>query len=260
MNTGTPNEEPRRLWNAKAAFWDEKMGDGNLFQRELVGPATERLLCVEPGERVLEVGCGNGVMSRRLAALGASVLATDFSEKLLERARARGTENVEYRLVDATNEPELLALGERGFDAAVCNMALMDMPEVEPLFRALSKLLSEGGRFVFSVQHPCFNSNAVAMLAEVEDRDGELSTAYSVKLSGYLDLPPGKGAGMPGEPNPHYYFHRPLHELLGACFSAGFVMDGVEEPALAAGPGGDAPSWRNLAGIPPVFVARMRLA
>ncbi|MGI8538483.1 MAG: class I SAM-dependent methyltransferase [Rubrobacteraceae bacterium] len=260
--THSLNKEARELWDAKASFWDENMGDGNLFQNTLVGPATERLLEVKPGESILEVACGNGVMSRRLAALGANVVATDFSENFLERAKARDTENIKYRLVDATDESELLALGDTGsFDSAVCNMALMDMAAIEPLTRALAKLLEPNGRFVFSVPHPCFNSNATTMLAEMDDDDGELSTKYSVKISGYLDVPPGKGAGMPGEPNPHYYFHRPLHELLGACFEAGFVMDAVEEPSLGeeSRDGGSPLSWRNLTNIPPVIVARMRL-
>ena len=38
---------------------------------------------------------------------------------------------------------------------------------------------------------------------------------------------------MPDEPEPHWYFHRPLHELFGAFFQAGFVLDALEEPALA---------------------------
>lgn len=260
MDTGSLNDEVRKLWDEKAAFWDENMGDGNLFQNTLIGPSTERLLEVEAGQRILEIACGNGVMSRRIAALGANVVATDFSEEFLEKARARNTKNIEYRLADATEESELLALGEAGsFDSAVCNMALMDMTEIEPLMRSLPKLLVPDGRFVFSVPHPCFNSNATAMLAEMEDDEGDLSTEYSVKISGYLAVPPGKGAGMPGEPNPHYYFHRPMSELLGACFSVGFVMDGIEEPSLGdENRDGGSPSWRNLTDIPPIFVARMR--
>ncbi|MGH3090440.1 MAG: class I SAM-dependent methyltransferase [Rubrobacteraceae bacterium] len=254
------NREARELWDAKAAYWDENMGEGNLFQRELIGPATERLLEIKSGQKILDIACGNGVTSRRLASLGANVVATDFSEKFLERAKDRTTENTEYRLVDATNETELLALGERRYDAAVCNMALMDMATIEPLLRSLTKLLKPEGRFVFSMQHPCFNSNAMTMISEMEDEDGELSTKYSVKLSCYLKAPPGKGAGMPGEPNPHYYFHRPLHELFGACFSAGFVMDGIEEPALEGeSENSGALTWRNFTGIPPVLVAGMRL-
>src|SRR5260370_33389077 len=143
----TLNREVRDIWDSKAAFWDAQMGEGNLFQRVLIGPASERLLRVRPGHTILDVACGNGVFSRRLAILGARVVATDFSARFLERARARTTEQVErieYRLVDATDEQQLLALGEAQFDAAVCNMALMDMVTIKPLLAALPRLRKPG--------------------------------------------------------------------------------------------------------------------
>lgn len=259
------NEETRELWEAKAAYWDEHVGEGgNMFHRAMVGPATKRLLGVKPGQRILEIACGNGVMTRRLAALGAEVVATDFSETFLERARSYSTEHderISYKPADATDEAQLLALAEgTSYDAAVCNMGLMDMAAVTPLFRALTKLLKPGSPFVFSVQHPCFNSNAMTMVAEMSG-DERLYTHYSVKLSDYLDVPPGKGAGTADEPNPHYYFHRPLNELFGECFEAGFVMDGLEEPRVGGGPTGRETTltWRRLQGIPPVLVVRMKL-
>jgi 2-polyprenyl-3-methyl-5-hydroxy-6-metoxy-1,4-benzoquinol methylase len=255
-------------WQKKAAFWDEMMGEGNAFQRVLIGPASERLLQVRSTETVLDVACGNGVFSRRLAQLGARVVAIDFSEKFIELARARTEEAgyadaVEYLLTDATDEDQMLSLGEGCFDAAVCNMALMDMPTIDPLMRTLRRLLKPEGRFVFSVQHPAFNSNAVRLVLEEEDREGSLVETHAVKVSGYLHVPAGKGAGMPGEPEPHPYFHRPLSELLGACFGAGFVVDGMEEPSFAKAEDAsrlDARplSWENFVGIPPVLVARAR--
>jgi len=268
-STGLPDdlaaltEETRQLWEQKATFWDARMGDGNAFQRELVGPATERLLALRPGEAVYDVGCGNGVMARRLAQFGAT---------FIERAKARGTEfvgevgdigKIDYHVIDATNTAQLLALGERRFDAAVCNMVLQDITMMEPLLHALTRLLKPDGRFVFVVPHPAFNSNGARMVLEQEDRDGEIVETRAMKVANYLDLPPGKGAGMPGEPIPHYYFHRPLHELLGACFAAGFVMDGIEEPAfapIASTEGSRALGWQSFTAIPPVFAARLRLA
>jgi ubiquinone/menaquinone biosynthesis C-methylase UbiE len=255
-------------WEKKAAFWDRMMGEGNAFQRVLIGPATERLLRVLPGETLLDVACGNGVFSRRLAELGARVVAMDFSERFLELARARTEEAgyadaVEYLVADATDEEQMLALGEERFDAAVCNMALMDMSAIDPLMRALRRLLKPNGRFIFSVQHPAFNSNAVRLALEVEDRDGALVETYSVKVTGYLHVPPGKGGGMPGEPVAHPYFHRPLSELFGACFRAGFAVDGLEEPSFAK-PEDDSRStasslsWEDFVGIPPVLVVRAR--
>src|SRR5207247_568992 len=61
--------EVRAAWNESAAFWDQRMGDGNEFVEVLVWPATERLLDLRPGERVLDVACGSGLSSRRLAGI-----------------------------------------------------------------------------------------------------------------------------------------------------------------------------------------------
>jgi 2-polyprenyl-3-methyl-5-hydroxy-6-metoxy-1,4-benzoquinol methylase len=257
------NKGTQDAWNQNAEFWDEKMGEGNLFQRVLVGPTTERLLELKSGELVLEIACGNGVFARRLAQLGAQVIATDFSENLLDLAQKRTTEHdnrIEYRLIDVTSEEQLLALGERRFNVAVCNMAIMDIATIEPLMSALSRLLKVDGRLIFSVMHPCFNNPKVKLGMEEEDRDGEIITEYFVKSAKYIDIPPQKGLAIIGQPVPHYYFHRPLNVLFNACFRAGFVIDGLEEPTF--GPEDYSTrsfSWANFKDIPPVLVVRMRL-
>ncbi len=256
-------QETQAIWNQNAVWWDEKMGEGNEFQKILVAPATERLLNVQPNQVILDLACGNGVFSRRLARMGVYVVACDFSEKFLECAKTRTTELIEridYRLIDATNYEQLMSLGFRRFDAAVCNMALMDMTAIDTLVSALSQLLKVGGSFIFSVMHPCFNTNGCKMIVEAEDREGELITTYAVKVSKYLQLLPQKGLGIIGQPTPHYYFHRPLSLLFNTCFKAGFVLDRMEEPAFNDQTNRERPfSWVNYQDIPPVLVARMRL-
>ena len=252
-------------WNRNAVFWDEFMGeDGNDFQRMLVWPPAERLLGLGPREDVLEIACGNGNFARRMATAGANVVATDFSERMIERARSHGWAGggaLEFRVVDAADGPALARLGERRFDAAVCNMGLMDMSTISPLFAELARLLRPGGRFVFSVMHPCFNCFST-MVLEQEDRDGDLVEVYSIKVSEYLRPTPKRGIAIRNQPAPQHYFHRPLGVLLGAAFEAGFVLDALEEPAFApdSPPGRHALSWGpNLSQIPPVLVARVRL-
>lgn len=251
------NAAVRDLWETKAAFWDEHMADGNQFQHELIGPALERLLQLQPGERVLDVACGNGVNARWMARLGAEVLGIDFSRVFLERARARETpwdERITYQEVDATDEAALLAFGEGRFNAVLASMALMDMAEIGPLLRASRRLLAPRGRFVFAVQHPPFNNNSITLMGERPAAD---ISEYFVKVGAYLTLPPGLGAGMPGEPTPHWYFHRPIHELFGEFFAAGWVIDGLEEPRFAtASADPHRLSWSNMPDIPPVLVAR----
>jgi SAM-dependent methyltransferase len=264
-DTRALTQDSKVIWNAKAAFWDERMGaEGNDYQRLLIGPATERLLELRAGELALDVACGNGVMARRLAALGARVVACDFSEVFVERARARTpeelVEHIDYAVADATNEAQLLALGaESSFDAVVCNMAFMDIATLAPLLRAARRLLKSQGRFVFCVMHPCFNHPSHHKLAEEEDHGGQIDVTYSIKTSRYLSPTIVKGGGMPGEPEPHYYFHRSLSDLLAACFGAGFVLDGLEEPAFAEPIQSQlALNWGHYPDIPPILACRLR--
>lgn len=257
-----PNDWSREAWNANAAYWDQRMGEGNDFFTMLVWPAVERLLAVSEGMRVLDVACGNGLTSRRMAEAGARVTAVDFAQDLLALAETRGNPGgrIEYRLADATNEQDLLALGRGEYDAALCNMALFDMAEIRPLFRALAQLLAPGGAFVFSILHPCFNSSRIVKVAEEEDIGG-VENRYAVKIYQYMTSYHFAGVAMRDQPKPQPYFHRPLQEMLAAGFEAGFVLDGLEERAFP--PGGEPQlfplSWgTNFSEIPPVMVARMR--
>jgi 2-polyprenyl-3-methyl-5-hydroxy-6-metoxy-1,4-benzoquinol methylase len=250
-------EEVREVWDTLAPYWDEQIQRGNTWQRDLIQPAVERLLGVAPGERVLEIACGNGMFARRVAELGARVLASDFSEPMLDRARAYGGE-LEYRLADAGDETALLALGEpASFDAVVCNMAIMDMVEIEPMIAASSTLLRRDGRFVFSILHPAFNGEATRVLEQSEDERGVVRT-YAVKVSRYIRPSTQLGVAIEGQPVVQWYFHRPLSELLQNWFGHGFVLDGIEEPVLApdAVPPGSTSTVFTEA--PPILVARMR--
>ena len=259
------NEETREAWEQNAAYWDERIGEGNDFVEVLIWPAVQRLLELQPGERILDAACGNGLYARRLAAMGADVVAFDFSENLIALARERTSEHTEriaYLVMDATDEAALLTLGEGRFDAAVCNMALFDIADIQPLMRALVRLLRPGGRFVFSVIHPCFNSPHMAFVGEMEDREGEFTTAYSVKIFNYMTPKVSRASAIGGQPKPQLIFHRPLQMLLSAGFDVGFVLDGLEERAFPPEhPSGRYPlSWGgNFCEIPPVLVARMRL-
>ena len=214
-NPVAANEHTRKAWNANARFWDERMGDGNDFVDVLIWPATLRLLNPQSGQRILDIACGNGLHARRLAALGATVVAADFSDQLiaLAQARAEYADSITYHTIDATSEDQLLSLADEPFDAVICQMALFDMADIDPLMRALPQLLLPGAPFVFSIVHPCFNNNHFAFVAEREDREGELVTTYSVKISGYMTESTDLGVAMAGSPVPHLYFHRPLSAI-----------------------------------------------
>lgn len=258
-------DDVRDAWDANAAFWDERMGEGNDFVNVLCWPVLERLLGEVDGKRVLDVACGNGLTSRRLGRLGAQVTAFDISGNLIDLARGRTTPAdgaIDYRVLDAGDADGLAGLGEGTFDAALSNMALFDMAELDALFAGLAQLLKPGGAFVFSLMHPCFNNMHTIHMAEREDRDGEMITTYSMKVTAYMTPSVKPGLAMSDQPRPHPYFHRSLTLLLGAGFAAGFVVDALEERSFPPDhpPGRDGLRWGpEFSEIPPVMILRMRL-
>jgi ubiquinone/menaquinone biosynthesis C-methylase UbiE len=251
------HDDVRSAWDELAAFWDERMEAGGTWQRHLIQPSVERLLRLERGERVLEIACGNGEFARRMSELGGQVLAVDFSEGMLERARAHGG-NVEYRHADAMDEEALLALGEpTSFDAVVSNMAIMDMEAIEPMVAASSRLLKPTGRFVFSTLHPAFNSGDARPAVEL-DVEGSTTEVYSVKVSSYGRSSTSKGVAIPGQPVEQWYFHRPLWMILQPFFEHGFALDGLEEPLVGLEHGKPGTPMHVYTQLPGVLAARMR--
>jgi 2-polyprenyl-3-methyl-5-hydroxy-6-metoxy-1,4-benzoquinol methylase len=251
--------ETTPVWDSIAEWWDDAIGDGNATQDVLVEPTQERLLALAPGEEVLDIACGAGRFTRRMAAAGARVVAFDHSERFIARARRRTAPEltVDYRVLNAHDHDALLALGEQRFDAAVATMALMDMASITPLLSALPRLLKPDGRFVFSVTHPAFNSGDSRIVAEA----AVFETEISIKVTDYLTARMQRDISIPGQPADQHYFHRPLGVLLNACFDSGLVLDRLEEPAFAPredGANRSAASWSNVHLLPQVLVARLR--
>jgi 2-polyprenyl-3-methyl-5-hydroxy-6-metoxy-1,4-benzoquinol methylase len=211
-NFDETTEESRLRWEKNADYWDARMGDhSNHFHRNIVRPHTEKLLDTLASDLVLDIACGTGNFSERLAENGAEVVAFDYSERMIAHAKRRRqahSDKIEFHVCDATKFSDLMALKQsRPFDKAVANMAIMDIADIEPLFKAVFELLKPGGTFVFSIQHPCF--------VRPDDR--------------YLSPSVYEGEAIRGQPVLQYYYHRSFQDLFRLFFENGFVMDGYFE-------------------------------
>ena len=188
--------------------------------------------------------------------------AFDFSGELIKLAQKKPNPEtrIAYSVLDATDESALLALGSRTFDAALCNMALFDMANIEPLFRSLPKILKVGGAFVFTLTHPAFNNASCVHVAEEIDDQGEIKLTYSVKISRYITPLHTHGLAIRGQPKAQLYFERPLQDYFNLGFQNGFFVDGFEERCFPPGmPQKNPLSWGgNFSEIPPVLVVRLR--
>lgn len=125
--------QPAQIWSA--ADYARNAG----FVPALGGPVVD-LLDPRPGERILDLGCGDGVLTAELAARGALVTGFDASPELVEAARGRG---VDARVGDGQRLPF-----SQAFDAVFTNAALHWMPDHPAVATGVRRALVPGGRFV----------------------------------------------------------------------------------------------------------------
>ncbi len=121
--------------------WDaEAYGREGAFVHQLAGGVVE-WLAPQPGEHILDVGCGDGQLTARLGATGAIVTGVDASRAMVEAARARG--------VNADNaQAEQLPYPDAAFDAVFSNAALHWVRDQEAMLAEVRRVLRPGGRFV----------------------------------------------------------------------------------------------------------------
>jgi ubiquinone/menaquinone biosynthesis C-methylase UbiE len=149
--------EPRLQRRVQRYGWDLAAGDYEALWGDQLAPAQDALLhraALAPGEQVLDVACGTGLVTFAAArAVGAtgSVLGVDLSERMVEVARHRalalGLDQACFARMDA----ERLELPDASVDVALCALGLMYLPDPEAALAELRRVLRPGGRLVAAV-------------------------------------------------------------------------------------------------------------
>jgi SAM-dependent methyltransferase len=216
-------------WRDLAGWWDQGEGDtGDFWHRTLLDPALFALVGEVAGLRVLDLPCGNGHNTRRLARMGARVTGVDLSEPLVELDRAREQREslgITYHIADAAR---LDMLADASFDLVVCQMGLMDIADAAGAIAEVGRVLVPAGRFVALFSHPCFDVPQAS--GWVVERMGPSTTVWR-KVGRYRQ--PFAGPihwHKDGELIYTMAYHRPLSWYMRALRAAGLVLTALEEP------------------------------
>lgn len=226
--------EARRAWDEAIDVWEDFQESEKDYSRERVhGPALFRALGPVRGLRVLDVGCGQGRFTRRLAARGARVTGIDWSKEMIDSATRHEHEaplGIEYRRMDARYAAR--AWPPKSFDRVIACMSLMDMPNAPAVVRGAYRLLRPGGRFVFSISHP-LNTAAVGWNRPspgVPGRRGMLVDRYfeeGVRHLRWAMLRLKRPFVTP-------YWHRTLESWFDLLHRSGFTVESLSEPRASA--------------------------
>lgn len=195
-------------------------------------PALRAMLPPVAGIRVLDLGCGLGYFCRWAAEAGAAqVVGIDLSEKMLAAARARCA-GLPVRFERADLEDA--AFGENRFDLVFSSLSVHYIADFAGFVGRVRRALGDGGRFVFSMEHPVFAARAKPefgtdaaghRVAMVEDylREGRRETSWIA--DGVIK------------------YHRLISSVVTALLGAGFVLDAMAEWALGDADVEAHPEW-----------------
>jgi len=134
----------RVYFNEKAATWDKTVAERDSTKLERMA----KRLKIKPGSIVLDVGTGTGVFIHfllREMGKGGRIIALDFAEKMLRRARAKGFNgNIDYLCADVTNIP----LGNEIFDIIVCYSSFPHFQDKSRALAEMNRVIKRGGRLL----------------------------------------------------------------------------------------------------------------
>ena len=166
--TRTTNADPGELgkFDAIAArFWDP---NGEFRPLHLLNPVRAAYLAARvplAGKRVLDVGCGGGLLAEALAAAGASVTAIDLAPGMIEVARLHAAQSglaIDYRIADAG---ELAGATAEAFDVVTCLEMLEHVPRPAAMVATLATLTRPGGALFVSTVNRNLRSFLQAIVA-----------------------------------------------------------------------------------------------
>ena len=234
-----------------AEWYDEQVRGGRLIH-DLVVPTLLQLIGAIAGQQVCDLACGQGVVARMLARRGAAVTGIDLSAKLLAIARrdeAAEPRGITYLLGDAQR---LADVGDAHFDGVVCNMALMDIPDLAATAQTVARVLRPRGWFAFSITHPMLDT-ALGRVRPV--REGERQVRRQART--YFAEGPWRSAHHAGVRGKVDAYHRTVSTYVNTLVDAGLLVERLAEPQAT---GALAERFPHLRDLPGGLVARCRKA
>jgi SAM-dependent methyltransferase len=227
--------EVSKYWEANAEAWTKLSRKGRDIYRDFLNtPAFMASLPDIAGLKGVDIGCGEGSNTRRLAECCAGLSAIDISPTFIRYAiesESKQPLGIQYQVASAIELP----FENESFDFATSFMCMMDVPELDKAIAEAFRVLKPNGFFQFSITHPCFcpayrrnlrNEHGLTFAIEVGDYfrnlDGETEEWIfkSTTLSERLEF---RRFRIPR-------FTLTISQWFNLLIRQGFVIEYVDEP------------------------------
>ncbi len=218
--------QSRTSWQNVSNKYHKSVGEkGSYFHTHTVIPNLIRLLNLSSDSKLLDLGCGQGVLSRHIAA-SCKYTGIDSSPSLIKTAISLShTKNHQFIVADATKP---LPLPDSDFTHCTIVLALQNMSDPKAVFTNAYKHLSPGGRLVLVLNHPCFR---IPRQSSWEiDPQNKLQYRRINRYMSELKIPITMDYSSPQSNAPvTWSFHFPLSSYFKYLNETGFLIETLEE-------------------------------
>ncbi|MEU5155652.1 methyltransferase domain-containing protein [Glycomyces sp. NPDC021274] len=234
-------------WDEIADWYAERLHAGSAMHEFARDILLEHLPASLDGERVVDLGCGEGLLTRAVAERGAKALGIDPAQRMIEHAlaaeRAHQT-GAEYVVDDGCS---LATVPSGSTDWVIAGLSLNNVPDLNTAIQAIRRVLVVGGQVVFTIPHPCFEAPG----ASWTDQETSLRRVVGdYATEGFWRSTNPQGVRRAGNQ------HRMLSTYVTALIGNGFALEAMAEPVPDASVVAEQP---RRAGLPPFIVIRGRL-
>lgn len=229
-------------WKNVGRWYGELVGEeGHYYHQHIILPNVLRLMKLGGREKVLDLGCGQGVLGRQMKA-GVRYLGIDMAKNLIEEAERRD-KNSEHKYI-VGNIMEELPAGNR-FDWAVMILSMQNVKSPFRVIRNTRRALTNGGRLLIVLNHPAFripkHSDWVI--------DKEKNKQYR-KVDSYmspLEIPIDSSPFDKKDNKVTFSYHYPLSAYSEMLLDNGFLIEKIEEWVSDKVSTGGAAKMENMA-------------
>lgn len=225
--------EAQDRWVTTSEAWLEflesrgEKDEGDVNRQWIIDPALWKLMGDVSGLSVLDAGCGNGYLSRKLARAGASVVGVDYSINFIDYCKKRDEElQLGCKFIHGSIT-ELSELASDQFDLVVSNIVMIDVIDYNAAFKEIARVLKKDGRFIWSNTHPVFAHMGAMDLKMPFDSQRNEERWFKI-IDRYFDS--GGTLISWGDIKPIWQFDRTLEEYSRALKDAGFAILEICEP------------------------------
>ena len=211
-------------WGKVASWYDALLEkDSDTYQAQVILPNLMRVLDLKPGERVIDIACGQGFFTRACRETGATLAGADISAELITLAREQSAPEISFHVAPAH---ELGFAKSATYDTTIIVLAIQNIEQMDATFAEASRVLAPHGRLVLVLNHPTFRvlkHSSWGYDTDTKDQYRRIDRYLSAEKV-LVDMHPGKKNS-----EQTISYHRSLQDISKALRKNGFVIGRLEE-------------------------------